>query len=455
MESVRTTVGEALRTRHYERTNKDQGFPQMQILKYMGNKRRLLKWLIPHLRTRLNYGETLLDLFAGTASVSYALKLHARVIANDVQVYSSVISNALLRFNGDVSIREFHSKLGSYYKNNMTVLMRRYKKALREESKLINEMNTNGYARFSRQLPRYLDFCTKDSYMISKYADEGYIHLKRKGRSFPFTLFTTYYPGTFFSLFQCIEIDSLRYAIDSEQDETKRAVYLGCLMYAMSNTVNSSGHFAEFLGYEAESTTKSPLKKHSTSLTMLFLQKVLEFEKKFVRSSWENLVYCQDYKSLITQLAREDLLKNIKLIYIDPPYTTAQYSRFYHIPETLVKYDYPELTVRLPGKRVKGGYRSDRQQSPFSQLSNALTAFEEMFKTIANYTDATIAVSYSDNSIIRPVDQLTDLASKYYKTVEKKNGYSHSAQGSRFKENGSGHRKVNEHLLICERKRNI
>jgi adenine-specific DNA-methyltransferase len=39
------------------------------------------------------------------------------------------------------------------------------------------------------------------------------------------------------------------------------------------------------------------------------------------------------------------LAKKIKadIVYIDPPYNSRQYSRFYHVLETLTKWDKPEL----------------------------------------------------------------------------------------------------------------
>lgn len=47
-------------------------------------------------------------------------------------------------------------------------------------------------------------------------------------------------------------------------------------------------------------------------------------------------------------LFREDtnlLVKKIKadVVYIDPPYNSRQYSRFYHVLETLTKWDKPKL----------------------------------------------------------------------------------------------------------------
>ena len=58
---------------------------QIQIIKYMGNKRALLGWLLPIISENLSWGDTILDLFAGTSSVGYALKPKAKVITNDLQ----------------------------------------------------------------------------------------------------------------------------------------------------------------------------------------------------------------------------------------------------------------------------------------------------------------------------------------------------------------------------------
>ena len=60
-------------------------YPQIQILRYMGNKRGLLNWLMPILEEQLGVGDTVLDLFAGTSSVGYALKAKNKIIANDIQ----------------------------------------------------------------------------------------------------------------------------------------------------------------------------------------------------------------------------------------------------------------------------------------------------------------------------------------------------------------------------------
>jgi adenine-specific DNA methylase len=433
----------------------DDTVPQMQILKYMGNKRGLLAWLMPLLEDQLKDGDTFLDLFAGTSSVGYALKPKVRVLANDIQEYSSVISRALLSFNEAIEFGDFETYLDESYRKNFKKLLAIFSDALEEESNLVIKRDLNKYKAFCNKIPRYgFQQDRSDMFGLNYFSSNIFIEKKRAAQnSFPYILFSAYYPTTFFSLRQCIEIDSLRYAIEQIDDEDKKAVYLSCLMFALSKCVNSSGHFAEFLNISSPNATKLVFEQRSESILSHFTNKLSEFRNLFIQKKWNNLTYNYDYKQAIKLLNKNGVLKKVKLIYIDTPYSNAQYSRFYHMPETLVKYDYPELTIDPQTlKPVKGGYRNDRVQSNFSQTGSVESAFHEMFGIISAYTDATLAISYSDNSLLRPVGKLAEIARKYYEIIDKQNGYSHSAQGSRFKNNGQGRNVVNEYLLICKRK---
>lgn len=432
----------------------DFEIPQMQILKYMGNKRRILNWLIPFLNEQLREGDMLLDLFAGTSSVGYALKPKVRILANDIQEYSSIISSALLEFNGKITENDFDNELAEFYKKNFSQLISIFGEAVQEEERLINTENTHDYNQFLLKVPKYGENVSDDKYNLKFYSQENYIQNRRKLKTkSPYILFVTYYPNTFFGIKQCIEIDSLRFAIDQIRNKHKKAVYLSCLMYAISRAVNSSGHFAEYLNHTSENASKLILVQRKVSVLTAFLSKLSNFTKLYTQNKWKNEVYNHDYQVLIEKLHKNKRLEEINLIYIDPPYTNAQYSRFYHIPETLVKYDYPPITKdRSNNHLVKGRYRDDRHQSDFSNAGTVESAFRKLFSVISSKTKATLAVSYSDNSLLSPVDELIKIAKEYYEIIDKKNGHTHSAQGSKFTFNGKGNRDIHEYLLICKPK---
>ena len=87
---------------------------------------------------------------------------------------------------------------------------------------------------------------------------------------------------------------------------------------------------------------------------------------------------------------REDsnlLAKRIRpdVVYIDPPYNSRQYSRFYHVLETLVKWDSP----RLYGKALK----PERENMSDYCRESAKARFSELVKDI---TAKHLAVSYNN-----------------------------------------------------------
>ncbi len=98
------------------------------------------------------------------------------------------------------------------------------------------------------------------------------------------------------------------------------------------------------------------------------------FKKPFIRDNfYMRLIHPIDIKRL--SIFREDtnlLVKKINpdIVYIDPPYNSRQYSRFYHILETLTKWDTPKLYgVALKPKRENmSDYCRESAKSKFSEL---------------------------------------------------------------------------------------
>lgn len=71
-------------------------------LNYIGSKFQLLEWITTHMKEQTGWSsfanKTIADLFAGTGVVSYHFrKLMARVISNDAELYSSIITHAFTR----------------------------------------------------------------------------------------------------------------------------------------------------------------------------------------------------------------------------------------------------------------------------------------------------------------------------------------------------------------------
>ena len=102
-----------------------------------------------------------------------------------------------------------------------------------------------------------------------------------------------------------------------ELNEKEYSILLASLIYSMDKVANTVGHFDAYI--------KKPIKKKNFKL---------------------QLIKTEDFKGV--EIYREDanvLARKIKadIAYIDPPYNSRQYSRFYHVYENLVKWNKPEL----------------------------------------------------------------------------------------------------------------
>ena len=327
----------------------------------MGNKEKLLDFIIPEIEAITLPGETICDLMAGTSSIGYALKKRNKIIANDIQYYSYVVGKTLL---------------------------------------------SNFQIPTNSQLKEMIE--TK--YLENKETKE-------------FTFFEDNYTDTYFSQQQCIDIDSIRYSLDTLGSPVKDYV-LTLLMSVMCKVQSSPGHFAQYMP------------KEHIRILPLRLMKVYElmYTKNsdflnFINSDFENQVFNLDYNILL----ESDIVDEVECFYLDSPYTTDQYSRFYHVLETIAKYDYPAL-------EHKAKYRNDRSKSKFCSKNTVRDEFEKIISFVAN-KGKKLVISYSNKGIIE-VDELIELCKLYFKNVNVKYfDYKHSSQGN-------GNIKIQEVLLV-------
>lgn len=334
-----------------------------KTIRYMGNKNRLLDFIIPEIEKITSAGDVICDLMCGTCAISYALKERNVIYSNDIQYYSYVIANALIENNQNK----------------------------------INSMEAK------RDLEKDFDY-------NMKFQDEKF--------------FFENYADTYFSKLQCKEIDSLRYAINSIKNNYKKNLYLTALMYSMSICQSTSGHFAQYL----PKNHKRLVSIREKSIWKEFIKKSDDFSD-LVLSNFDNKAFNLDYKELL----KSPVFNKVDCVYIDTPYTGEQYSRFYHILETVTLNDEPKL-------EYKGLYRDDRYRSNFSLRTKAKDEFVTMIKTLSKMQKK-VVLSYSSSGIVS-VEELEYLFFKNFKHYEMKiKKYNHSTQGK-------GSVKIKEYLFI-------
>ncbi len=340
-------------------------YNKIQTIRYMGNKSKLLEFIIPEIEKVTPQNGVVCDLMAGSNAVSYALKNKFRIITNDVQYYSYTISVAVIenqkqRISGDLAKKEL-----------------------------------------------YQDYTLNQTKKIYDFFEQNY-------------------SDTYFSKSQCEAIDSIKFAIDKIDSKHKKALYLTALMGAMCKVQCTTGHFAQYIPKEHHRAEKL----RSMDVWNEFLKKSDDYTYLEV-NNFENKCFCEDSNLLI----ESGTLDNVDTIYLDSPYNQEHYSRFYHVLETICKYDDPIL-------EYKGKYRGDRFKSNFCYKNHVENEFVKIIKYCSR-NSINLVISYSSKGIF-DYEKLISLCRKNFVHVDVKQiSYSHSMQGK-------GKKSIIEIIITCK-----
>ena len=365
-------------------------------IKYMGSKTKILPFVIQGIES-VYQGGAICDLFAGSCSLSGALGSQLPIISNDIQYYSSVIAKAYLTDwnHQDVLLEDILLKAKEYHQKHYQTLVLDYLYASDMTLEDFNNLETR-----SQQL------------INSQFNNDWH-------------LFTKYYSGTWWSVEQCTWIDSLRMAIENYRNSSVYNTLLSCLMYAAAYNSQGTGHYAQYRDAKTESAMADIKIYRSKSILEYFVRKV---------------------EDVFGKLRTEPNHLNHKIIVEDYISCFVHYSRFYHILETMVLYDYPEIQTKN-GMYVKGRYRVDRHQSPFCIRTQVQKAFDDMFSVVKRKNNS-LVLSYSDTGMISVYD-LEQTALKYFSRSQIKlwaMDYSHMTMGRK----NDRKRDVQEMLLLVK-----
>lgn len=167
--------------------------------------------------------------------------------------------------------------------------------------------------------------------------------------------FSTNYGGKYFELNVARQIGYIRQDIENRKAELTDKEYcilLASLIYSMDRIANTIGHFEAYI---KKAIIPRPLNMQ--------------------------LIDAQSYKKVQIFNCDSNLLVrdiNADVFYVDPPYNSRQYSRFYHVYETLIHWDNRELfgVAMKPKTENMSKYCSSSAPVAFADLiSNLQTRY--------------------------------------------------------------------------------
>ena len=368
-----------------------------RTLNYLGSKLRLLNFIEENVRKVTPDGAGVCDLFAGSGCVSYCLSRLYPVVACDIQAYSATICNALLQ-KDDIDLTTVESIICATESDEASKLQKCFASLIELEEKAIANKDLI-------TLTDILEHGSVEAYDLADGKSSLTSLLVQACKSLrdsnlwnEKSLISRYYGGVFFSYRQAVYMDILLDIINRKENVKHKDTLLAALLSTASDMVDTVGkHFAQPIkardskGKIKATVYNKAVKDKTIDAVSLYKEWLLKYIA-LPKGNFNNTAVQSDYMQCL-----QTLPDNVKTVYADPPYTRDHYSRFYHVLETMVLRDSPELsTVNIHGvTQISNGlYRKDRHQSPFCIRSQAPEAFREMFRIVAD-TGRNLLLSYS------------------------------------------------------------
>jgi len=319
-----------------------------QLIPYIGNKRKLLKLIEQAIQHTSAKEGTFLDLFAGSGVVSRMAKLLGyRVISNDWEPYAQAINWCYIACNRPPKF----ASLGGY-------------------EKAIDCLN---------RLPAKVGWitehlCPRDDANYDIRTDRMF-YMRKNG----------------------MRIDAIRGQIAAWKDtgrltDAEEACLLAPLVYQACYRSNTSGVFKGFHnGWGGQ--TQTALYRIATDLRL--------DPPVFHDNGQENLVYREDAQTLAERLASEE----VEIAYLDPPYNQHPYGSNYHVLNSVVLWDKPELSKQIT-RGTKSAIRLDwrtQRRSAYNYKEEASSAYRRLIGAI---NAGFILTSYSTDGTIPLEDML-------------------------------------------------
>jgi len=368
---------------HHTFENPD--YLRKQLITYIGNKRALLGYIACEVdKVKRRLGKTKLnvaDLFSGSGVVSRLLKAHASlVISNDIEDYAAAISRCYLRNKSEIDINNINNIVDDFNKR----------------------VDFEPFAR---------------GFIEEMYSPEDEENIKIEDR-------------VFYTRSNARRIDNYRRLIGSLPNELQD-LFLGPLLSEASIHANTSGVFKGF--YKNRLTGIGQFGGSGRDALSRILGEITLEAPILSNFECDYLVYQEDANELAKKL------KNIDLVYLDPPYNQHPYGSNYFMLNLITKYRPPERVSRVSGIPV------DWRRSGYNVKSKSLALLEDIVRSI----DAPFVLISFNNEGFISLENMSNMLSNIGKFDLTEMRYN-TFKGSRNLYKRSIY--VNEYLFLLEKR---
>lgn len=407
----KTTDEESVSTVNEQIIQAHQPFRPIQ---YLGNKLRALPDILNVAESLIGKSGSVVDLFTGTTVVAQGFAGRGyKVTAVDTQRYGVVFARAMLgigRQTGESCSFAALSKIG--LSDLRSDLRQPWQRLVERETEALIRGDAAALAALTFDLPL---IWRVTNHPLRKHVDAT----SRRSALGELPLLAEVYAGSYFGVQQALALDELRQntelaLVAGRLTDWQYNATLTAIMSAASAAAHSAGkHFAQ------------PLNAGSSQNERFLSGRLLQDRRIDIVREFEAACDAINFQAGQADEGHQAWLgpaesftksgEAADLYYLDPPYTAQQYSRFYHVLETICVYDYPQLFEN--GALTTGLYPASRYKSAFSSKRKAAGAFQTIISA-ARANGAAVAISYSQsaaasngNARMITLEQLLDLCS--------------------------------------------
>lgn len=409
-----------------------QGDPSAKVrkvsLRYMGTKRALAP-MVREAVLGLERPGRVADLFSGMGSVATTMAPDAPVLTNDALAFTTIFARARFLPGERVPVGAVSRLVFPHFRVAYEILRADFRHRMTRER--------NALAAGRRELAAFVQTAphvgNSDWYRRQARVASAATAVER------YRLATLYFSAGYYSSAQAAQLDALRYAIDelAGHETLDRDWLMAAWLATAGVVINAPGHAAQYLKPGNDAVYKRIKRQWQRSVWATFIDQLGAIQL-VGNQRWRDANHvCND--DALTLIGSHEF-DGISVVYADPPYTKDHYSRYYHVFETLYRYDFPD-------SKGIGRYRSDRFQTPFSLARDVERSFRELFIGVAS-RNLPLVLSYPDDGLLhRHGIRVTDLLREYFtKLSESHVRLDHSTLGA---SSGSRTKSALEGVYVC------